>query len=50
MSQKAVFVRINGNLHNEVLFSVPDHDEMIQVCKDFGYESTDGEYDGDYTG
>lgn len=48
MSQKAVFVRINGNLHNEVLFSVPDHDEMIQVCKDFGYESTDGEYDGDY--
>ena len=48
MSQKAVFVRLNGNLHNEVFPSVPDHDEMIQICKDFGYESTDGEYDEDY--
>lgn len=48
MSQKAVFVRINGNLHEEVFTHVPDHDEMIQICKDFGYESTDERYDGDY--
>lgn len=48
MSQKAVFLRINGNLHEEVFTSVPDHDEMVQVCKDFGYEAEDGQYDGDY--
>lgn len=48
MSQKAVFVRINGSLHAEVFPSVPDHDEMVQICKDFGYEFSDGKYDGDY--
>lgn len=47
MSQKAVFLRINGNLHEEVFTSVPDHDEMVQVCKDFGYEAEDGKWDGD---
>ena len=48
MSQTAVFVRINGNFHKEVFSYVPDHDEMIQICKDFGYESSDGSFDGDY--
>ena len=48
MSQTAVFVRINGNLHEEVFTHVPDHDDMIQICKDFGYESSDGSFDGDY--
>lgn len=48
MSQRAVFVRVNGNLHEEVLSHVPDHDDMIQICKDFGYDPSYGEYDGDY--
>lgn len=48
MSQRAVFVRVNGGLHEEVLTHVPDHDDMIQICKDYGYESSDGKYDGDY--
>lgn len=48
MSQKAVMIRVNGNLHDEVFSHVPDNDEAIQICKDFGYESSDGDFDGDY--
>ena len=38
MSQKAVLVRVEGNLIPEVFNSVPDYDEAIQICKDNGYE------------
>lgn len=48
MSQRAVFVRLNGNLHKEIFPSVPDYEEMIQICKDFGYEPSDGKLDGNY--
>lgn len=48
MSQTAVLVRVNGNLHNEVFSSVPDYDDAIQICKDFGYEASDGSFPGDY--
>ena len=48
MSQTAVMIRVNGNLHEEVFTHVPDYDEAIQICKDFGYEASDGNYDGDY--
>ena len=34
MSQKAVFVRVDGNLIQEVFTHVPDYDEMVDICKD----------------
>lgn len=37
MSQKAVLVRVNGNLVQEVFSSVPDYDEAVQICIDEGY-------------
>lgn len=48
MSQTAVMIRVNGNLHEEVFTNVPDYDDAIQICKDFGYEESDGNYEGDY--
>ena len=48
MSQTAVMVRVNGNLFPEVFSSVPDYDDAVQICKDFGYEKSDADYDGDY--
>lgn len=47
MSQKAVMIRVNGNLHEEVFTNVPDYDEAIQICKDFGYDESDGNFAGD---
>lgn len=41
MSQKAVLVRVDGNLVQEVFHSIPDEDDAIQICKDEGYESSD---------
>ena len=46
MSQKAVFVRVEGNLIPEVFYSVPDYDEAVQICKVNGYEYED--YYSDY--
>lgn len=46
MSQKAVLVRVEGNLIPEVFNSVPDYDEAVQICKDNGYEYKD--YYSDY--
>ena len=46
MSQKAVLVRVEGNLIPEVFSSVPDYDEAVQICKDNGYEYKD--YYSDY--
>lgn len=47
MSQTAVMIRVNGNLFSEVYSKVPSYEDAIQICKDFGYDSTDREY-GDY--
>lgn len=48
MSQRAVMVRVNGNLYPEVFSNVSYYDDAIQICKDFGYEASDANYDGDY--
>lgn len=37
MSQKAVFVTINGTVYEEVFSHIPDREELIQLCKDEGY-------------
>ena len=41
MSQKAVLVRVEGNLISEVFNSIPDYDDAVQICKDNGYEYQD---------
>ena len=46
MSQKAVLVRVEGNLISEVFNSIPDYDDAVQICKDNGYEYQD--YYSDY--
>lgn len=46
MSQKAVLVRVEGNLIPEVFCSIPDYEEAVQICKDNGYEYKD--YYSDY--
>lgn len=46
MSQKAVLIRIDGELIEEVFHSVPDYNEAVQICKDNGYEYKD--YYSDY--
>lgn len=39
MSQKAVLVRINGNLVHEVFSHVLDYEDMVQICIDEGCET-----------
>lgn len=41
MSQKAVLVRVNGNLIQEVFNWVPDYEEMCQICIDNGYDGAE---------
>lgn len=48
MSQKAVFVRLNGGTYPEVFSSIPDEEEVIHLCKEYGYEQNDEMYAGDY--
>lgn len=51
MSQKAVFVRIDGWLVPEVFHSVPDFMEACQICLDNGYDAEENEcnfYDVEY--
>lgn len=48
MSQTAVMIRVNGNIHKEIYSHVPEYDDAIQICKDFGYSYDDGNFDGDY--
>ena len=48
MSQTGVFVYINSNLVDEVFTSIPDHEELIQICIDEGYVSSDRYYPEDY--
>ena len=40
MSQKAILVRVDGNLVQEVFTSVPDYEEAVQICKDEGYDES----------
>lgn len=49
MSQKAVLVRVNGNLVQEVFNSVPDYEEAVQICKDEGYEADDNYFSNYYS-
>lgn len=41
MSQKAVLVRVSGNLIPEVFTHVPEYDDMLDICKDHGYDGTE---------
>ena len=41
MSQKAVLVRVEGNLIQEIFHSVPAYEEACQICKDNGWEGTE---------
>lgn len=41
MSQKAVLVRVESNLIPEVFSHIPDYDEAVQICKNYGYEYKD---------
>lgn len=45
MSQRAVFITVNGNVVDEVFNSVPDYDDMVNTCEDEGYEYDE---DSDY--
>lgn len=42
MSQRAIFVRVDGNLVKEVFNHVPDYDDMVRICKDEGYDEYEG--------
>lgn len=48
MSQKAVLVRIDGNLVQEVFHSVPDYEEICQICIDNGWDGTEEDTIYDY--
>ena len=41
MSQKAILVRVSGNLIPEVFTHVPEYDDMLDICKDHGYDGTE---------
>lgn len=41
MSQKSILIRIEGNLIPEVFSHIPDYDEAVQICKNYGYEYKD---------
>lgn len=45
MSQKAILVRIDGCLVEEVFSHVPDYNDMIQICIDNGYNGVCGHSD-----
>lgn len=45
MSQKAVFVRIDGNLIPEVFDSVPDYNRFVEICKEHGFIGDETPYD-----
>lgn len=41
MRQKAILIRVEGNLIPEVFSHIPDYDEAVQICKNYGYEYKD---------
>ena len=41
MSQKAVFVRVDGNLIPEIFTHVPEYNDMVQICLDYDYDGTE---------
>ena len=41
MSQRAVFVRVDGVLYDEILGYIPDYDEGRYVCREMGYNEDD---------
>ena len=44
MSQKAVLVRVDGNLIPEVFHAVPDYYDMCQICIDNRFDGTEETY------
>lgn len=51
MSQRAVLVKVESNLIQEVFHAIPDYEEMCQICIDNGFDGTDyysDSYDVEY--
>ena len=44
MSQRAVFIEVDGMLYNEIFRSMPDYDECVSIIKDIGLD-TEGSVD-----
>lgn len=45
MSQRAVFVEVDGMLYDEVLRSMPDYDECVFIVEEIGVIDTEGGVD-----
>lgn len=39
MSQRAVFVEVDGEQYEEIFHSVPDYEECLSICSDMGIEN-----------
>lgn len=48
MSQKAVLVRIEGNLIQEIFCSIPDYEDACQICIDNDWDGTENHYSNYY--
>lgn len=46
MSQRAVFVEVDGEQYEEIFHSVPDGEDCLSICLDMGMES--GEHEIEY--
>lgn len=43
MSQRAVFVEVDGEQYEEIFHSVPDEEDCLSICLDMGMESGEHE-------
>ena len=48
MSQKAVLIRINGELIDHVFHSVPDYEEAVRICRYYGYKEYNSVFDSHF--
>lgn len=46
MSQRAVFIKVDNELYEEIFHSVPDEEDCLSICLDVGMES--GEHEIEY--
>lgn len=46
MSQRAVFVEVDGEQYEEIFHSVPDEEDCLSICLDMGIEN--GEHEIEY--
>lgn len=43
MSQRAVFIEVDGEQYDEILSSVPDEEECLSICLDMNMENSEHE-------